>query len=846
MKTKKTKLILAMCLGACMGFAQNPFTTGYNLFLGNAAGGGTQGTTVQGGVAVGNPVSRTGGIVVNSKGETFIADQGNNVVVKVDIFGVATIIAGVNGGTGGYNGDGAAAVHTLLNNPTTLALDLQGNLYINDWGNGLIRKVNAISGTINSGTAHLMTTVAGTVPAPYTGVTFGTKGPIVKCTQDGGAVCGDGGPASSATFYGTSGIAVDNYGNIFIIDSGVIREVTVGTTDIFGNTTTPGYIYTVVGQPGVTPYGNPSTGNNVLANSSAVVINPTGAIAFDATYSNLYFTDLSNGLTMDPSTIRRVDLTNPTYKGRIYYFAGYGVTPGTSADGYPVTSIPALATYGASAMAIDANNNIYLALFGNLGNIGLFTNTGNYYTLFTNIIQENGIAVDACGNLYFNYDAGVLVYKAINGVVPSFAPNLTVPAQLCSGSTLNIGGTTGTTIPDSYILNIISANSSLVADGGPGLTATISNPTSTTIAYSFATSSLPCNHNYIVQITETKKCPVLTNATYTTSIYINCNPAASISGNTTICSGTSTTLCVSPSGSPYNIAWFTRGLREIVYSTQPCITESPTTNTTYDVTVTNSTTGCATTLNQLVTVSPNVPSFNLSDVTSNSAYATISALASDAATTASAGYAYEYILSELSSPSGSANWTVSNNPSNWWLFPSATTFSGINNSGSTDYSGSVTVPNVSTPGEFHYARTYMITLGSWNNVCPWAQSSQIITLPLTGGKEEQSTIIKNATAPDFSYLQNQVSSTAGINNLVSNAAQQFEIYPNPNNGNFTIETQTTTPQLVEMFDLTGRLVLSQTINGTTNVNVSNVTNGIYNIKISANDNVVNKRIVITK
>ena len=110
------------------------------------------------------------------------------------------------------------------------------------------------------------------------------------------------------------------------------------------------------------------------------------------------------------------------------------------------------------------------------------------------------------------------------------------------------------------------------------------------------------------------------------------------------------------------------------------------------------------------------------------------------------------------------------------------------------------------------------------------------TLTLNG------TVNTTSTSNPLPWREMEVQ-TIEATNTTSN---QVNVYPNPNNGNFTVETSETSNQLLEVFDLTGRLVLSQTITGKADINASSLTNGIYNIKISGNNNVVNKRIVVSK
>jgi len=75
----------------------------------------------------------------------------------------------------------------------------------------------------------------------------------------------------------------------------------------------------------------------------------------------------------------------------------------------------------------------------------------------------------------------------------------------------------------------------------------------------------------------------------------------------------------------------------------------------------------------------------------------------------------------------------------------------------------------------------------------------------------------------------------------------INIYPNPNNGTFNIETNVTEKQNMQLFDVNGKLVLTQTINTkATVINASQLAEGVYNISIISNEGVVNKKLVIVK
>lgn len=81
---------------------------------------------------------------------------------------------------------------------------------------------------------------------------------------------------------------------------------------------------------------------------------------------------------------------------------------------------------------------------------------------------------------------------------------------------------------------------------------------------------------------------------------------------------------------------------------------------------------------------------------------------------------------------------------------------------------------------------------------------------------------------------------------VSDANYQVTIYPNPTTGNFTIRTNTSSKQTLQIVDINGKIVLTQTINGITTINASNINEGVYNLNIICNEGVTNKRLVIVK
>ena len=106
-------------------------------------GRGNPGVSGDGGAATNAYLNQPWFVAFDAIGELYIADAGNNRVRKVDIRGIITTVAG--NGTATFGGDGGAATNASLNTPACVALDSAGNLYIADWYNGRIRKVQLSS-----------------------------------------------------------------------------------------------------------------------------------------------------------------------------------------------------------------------------------------------------------------------------------------------------------------------------------------------------------------------------------------------------------------------------------------------------------------------------------------------------------------------------------------------------------------------------------------------------------------------------------------------------------------------------------------------------------------------------
>ncbi len=210
------------------------------------AGTGTGGYFGDGHPATQAQLKSPTGVVLDSAGNIYIADSGNHAIRKIATDGTISTFAG--NGNAGYSGDGGGAGGATLNNPTGLAIDGSGNIYVADTDNSVIRKITPGGGTI--------TTIAGNG--------FGT-------------FSGDGGAALRASLSHPRGVVVDTAGNLYIADT-VNSRIRVVTPN--------GVINTVAGTGALGNFGDggPAT--------SAVLNFPTG-MAINAA-GKLYFADTQN------------------------------------------------------------------------------------------------------------------------------------------------------------------------------------------------------------------------------------------------------------------------------------------------------------------------------------------------------------------------------------------------------------------------------------------------------------------------------------------------------------------------------------------------------------------------
>jgi sugar lactone lactonase YvrE len=109
-----------------------------------------------------SPLTSPVGVATDSAGNVYVADQANNTIDKITPAGVLSALAGQPGIAGSADGTGSAA---QFNNPTGIATDATGNVYVADFGNSTIRKITP-AGVVSTvvGTAGQAGFVAGPLP----------------------------------------------------------------------------------------------------------------------------------------------------------------------------------------------------------------------------------------------------------------------------------------------------------------------------------------------------------------------------------------------------------------------------------------------------------------------------------------------------------------------------------------------------------------------------------------------------------------------------------------------------------------------------------------------------------
>jgi len=275
------------------------------------AGSGRGNFWGDGGPATSAGIDKPQGMAFDSSGNMYIADTYSNRVRKVTTGGTISTIAGT--GLPGFSGDGGAATSAKLNEPTSVAADSNGNVFVMDSWNSVVRKI--------------------------------TPGGVISTYAGGGVSLGDGGPATMAQLQGIiHSIALDRYNNLYIADIGNarVRKVTAST----------GIITTVAGNGvlGNSGDGGPATHATVFPYN--ISIGPDGSLYIANWTAPATVRKVTNGIinrwagSLDPNSACNV-------------FGGSAcVSPGstTKALNMLMESPPAPAFYGSGSVFLGDSN----------------------------------------------------------------------------------------------------------------------------------------------------------------------------------------------------------------------------------------------------------------------------------------------------------------------------------------------------------------------------------------------------------------------------------------------------------------------------------------------------------
>jgi trimeric autotransporter adhesin len=393
----------------------------------------------------GEDLNYPAGVAVDTLGNLYVGDYSNCVVKKVVLSSLAVSTYAGTLGTCGYSGDGAKATSAELYQPTGLATDTAGNLYIADTANCVIREVSKSNGNISTiagdhalgcgysgdtgkATAAQIGSVYGVaVNGAGTTVTIAdsnnqrirqfTIGGDIKTVAGNGTACngacGSGGLATSAELYYPVGVAVTSGGTIYVGDNddGTVDSFTVG-----------GDLNIVAGNLNPDDVQTPTTG----APADGVEFYYPFAVALDAA-NDVYVADSHNSMVRE--FVKSSGLVN--------FFAGTG-TAGFSGDGGVATSAKLDTDYG---VAVSSTGTVYVADSGNClvrdvtgGNINLFAGLvvggttpecgydgdGDAATS-AKLNEPYGVAVDTKGNVYVADYSNDVVRKITGGIMSTIA-----------------------------------------------------------------------------------------------------------------------------------------------------------------------------------------------------------------------------------------------------------------------------------------------------------------------------------------------------------------------------------------------------------------------------------------
>jgi hypothetical protein len=727
------------------------------------------------------------------------------IIIKAQII---TTVAGTGPtgfSSGGYSGDGGQADTAVFNDPCDVAFDSHGNMYIADNNNSKIRKVN---------TAGIISTLPGNYGNPW-GLTFDASDNLYIADWDAGEVLKLD-PLGNITvvasgLYTPSKVALDGLGNIYVTETWKNRVSKINP---------PGTITPVAG---IGPSGSAGTSSGDGGPAIAAGLTLPMGIAFDAN-NNLYITDRVGSIRMVNSA------------GIINTVVGGG--NGGLGDGGQATNAELVTPFG---ITFDVLGNLYIADYSGyrirkVNTLGIITTVaGNGFNsgigpggffgdggLATNaeLYNPSRVAFDASGNMYIADEFDNRIRKV------SLPLTITVNSStICAGSTTTLTANGANTYVWSPKTGLNDTTGSVV----------IANPTVTT--------------TYTVIGTKGDSVGLAISIVTVPAVIVN-SPSICIGDSTTIIAGGGVTTCTWSS----NAGSVNTNTIQVL----------PTSNTTY--TVIGIVGGCTDTAISTVTVN-SIPTLTM--------ISTFSVICSGDSVNLIASGATTYTWMPSSNMNIDTGASVTSYPLNTTIFTVSTNNGGCIRSAQAAITVNL-LPNVSftlvqdtAPHTWNTYPSYSTNVAS--AVWYWGDSTSTsglypshmysvagkynicVAVTDTAGCTATSCLndsvyrlSNNSTYSNMVYINvmngNQ---PMGINQLSLNNNQAI-IYPNPTNNSFIIETTNIEKQTIQVFDVNGKMVLTQFINGKTSLDVTNLSKGVYNLSIINSTGVVNKRLVIVR
>ncbi len=392
------------------------------------------------------------GVAVDGSGNVYVADTGNHTLRMVTPDGVVTTVAGLAGSSGSSDGTGSAAG---FRNPTGVAVDGGGNVYVADQNNATVRKVMP-GGVVSTfaGLAGSSGSIDGTGSAArfvyplgvavdgsenlYVADTYNftirkvTPGGVVSTLAGQvGSIGSSDGTGTNAMFYYPSSVAVDGSGNVYVTDNNTIRKVTPA-----------GVVSTLAGQAGKSGRTN-GTG-------SAARFNGPCSVAVDGS-GNVYVADNNNG------AIRKV-------------------TPGGV-----VSTVATGVLVSPRAVAVDSSGNVYVGDEGNntiskvapggavttLAGLAFSPGSSDGTGSAAQFNSPRSLAVDSSGNVYVaDYNSNTLRIVTPAGVVTTLGGTAGVASGADGiGAAARFSGPAGIAVSTTGTLFVADSGNNRISSG---------------------------------------------------------------------------------------------------------------------------------------------------------------------------------------------------------------------------------------------------------------------------------------------------------------------------------------------------------------------------------------------